>query len=226
MRWVRENCGMKYYITCMAMFALGFRVGIAVAINLFDFRKDFWEIEWRNNKPPYQVEVDPVPADFRELLLFYFKGWGHTCVGGWVLANHQHPSKGFVSAEAFEAWFSKTRKTFGESDPKNSWALDGDWVDSYDQLGNVVGQKFLYRFGTHSFRRLHRTTFVEQGHKHGINMYDVKTMCRYQTWKSFEVYINQFKILENHAACVDIAINPMVKEAIRGNQDQTSLNHY
>lgn len=231
MKWVRENCAMKYYYTCMAMFAMGFRVGMAVAINLFDFQKDYWELAYRNNKSPYQVEVDPVPAEFRELTLFYVKAFGHTLMGGWTLPNGQHPSKGFVSAVAFEAWFSKARQGYAKSpsvegDIDHSWALSGDWVDTFDQLGKPVGQKFLYRFGTHSFRRLHRTTFVDAGHKHGFSMYEVKTMCRYQSWKNFEVYINQFKILENHHDCVQVAINPLIREAIKGNQEQTSLNHY
>lgn len=226
MKWVREHCSMKYYVACMIMFGMGLRVGMVVAVNLFDFRKDFCELAWRNNKAPYQIEIDPVPADLRELILFYVKTSGHTLIGGWFLPNMQHPSKGYVSAEAFEAWFSKARKSYAEADAIHAWALDGEWVDTFDQNDNPIGQKFLYRFGTHSFRRLHRTTFVEQGHKRGINMYDVKTMCRYQSWKNFEVYINQFKILENHAACVDIAINPTIKEAIRGDQEQTSLNHY
>lgn len=217
---------MKYYVTCMIMFGMGLRVGMAVAVNLFDFRNEYRELAYRNNKPPYQIEVDPVPEDLRELIMFYAKGWGHTLMGGWLLPNHQNPAKGFVSAEAFEAWFSKTRKAYGEAKPENAWALSGEWTDTYDQSGNPIGQKWNYRFGTHSFRRLHRTTFVDGGHKHGIHLYDVKTMCRYQSWKSFEVYINQFKILENHKSCVDLTINPTIKEAIKGSQEQMNLNYF
>ena len=220
MKYIREHYGMKFYVTCMIMFGMGFRVGYAVAVNILDFKDNFTKLSYRDNKSDL-VHTDPVPLELQELIKFYVTTNAHTLVGGWLLPNTKNPRKGYTSSSAFHAWFSKVRQNIGKIYPE---FLDGEWIETLDKNRKPTGKlKWVYRIGTHSFRRLHRTTFVMEGHKAGISKNDIKFMCHYRSWTAFEVYINEFQILESHDKCVNIAINPMLRQVVRGHQSQTSL---
>lgn len=223
MDYIKKKYAMRYYLVCMFLFGMGLRVGSAVAINLFDFRDNFTKLAYRDNKSD-KIQVDPIPEDLQHLVKLFVKLHGHTCVGGWILPNTYIPSRGFVSSTAFQTWFCKVRQGIGEEHPE---FLDGEFIETLDKNKKPTGKvKWCYRIGTHSFRRLHRTTFVREGAKVGISKNDIKFMCHYESWKAFEVYINEFEILENHKACVDLAINPLIRQVLTGHNEQTSLNAY
>lgn len=232
--YVRKTCGPKYFWAILTQFGMGFRSGIVVAINILDYQDDFRKLQWRDNKTD-EVHVDPVPDFLRELTKDYVRLCGWSLVSGWMLPNHQHPSRGFVKAEAYEAWFCKVRKALAKDHP--SFA-DGYWLDPCTDVANSsefhynkrldlqFNNQWKYRIGTHSLRRLHRTLFAEKGQELGLTLHQVKEMCHYKDWVAFETYINHFKDMERHGEVVNQIYSPIIRDCLNGNQSQTRLQNY
>lgn len=223
--YVRRNCGPKYFWAVLTQFGMGFRSGILVAVNVLDYQDDFRKLVWRDNKTN-EVHVDPVPDFLRELTRDYVRMCGYSLVNGWMLPNHQHPGKGFVSEASYEAWFAKIRKVIG-LESKNF--LEGYWMDPAlkdARVGLQFNNQWRYRIGTHSLRRLHRTVFAERGQALGLTLHQVKEMCHYRDWASFETYINRFKELEKHEVVVNQIFSPIMRDCLHGNQNQTRLQNY
>lgn len=210
LNYVKEHCGLQYHIMILLQYVMGWRASELVSCHLLDFKSKFCRVDYRCAKTNEIIYNSPVPKPVAELIKTYVTLEGHRLKYGFLFPAYTRMSNKHLTAQYYETWFAKIRKEIGKKYPR--------FLDKYIHKSN----RTTYRIGTHSLRRLHRTTL-----KNNIkDLYLVKELCNYRDWESFERYINHAEIENKREQLLTDIFNPLVKDLWTGSSEQSRLSNF
>ena len=211
LKFLRKHYDPKWFLFVLIQFSLGLRCSECAAINIVDFKDKFKWLNYRQAKTNKMIYNEPVPEPLRLLIINYVMRNQLRLVDGYLFPNYSGKGS-YYSTETIGCFWTKWRIGCAKEYKTDKW------LDKYPQKDN----KLRYRIGSHSLRRLHRTTLS----KKISNDWLLAQLCHYDDMSSFLRYKNEFEVLENAEQLILPHMNPIVSRISDISLGQRSLNDF
>jgi len=204
----------KYYVLVLFQAMLGLRASEALAMQIWDFSEEYKYVTYRQAKTNKMIEKEPVPEELRQLIMAYIYHNKHRLIDGYLFPNHT--GKGHVmTTESYGSLWTKWRRQLAEDGHKN-------FVDRYEITSKSGRLHRRYRISSHSLRRLHRTILWKDIKNYKI----VMELCHYESYQSFERYINEFELMEKKDDYLMNVLNPIANKLTMFAEGQQQLTSF
>ena len=218
LKYLKENVDPKFFVMVLTQFGMGMRCSEMLHINMYDFRDKYSKLTYRQAKSNEILPDEPVPEPLQKIIIAYIYHNAHRMIDGYLFSDPKiHNKKNKMptyTTETYGSYWAKWRQAVGKKHPG---FLDHHFITSCSGR-----QMKMYRIGTHSLRRLHRTVLANNVE----NPFILKELCNYKDISTLDRYVNGFKIREHKAQYLDPIIGPVISDAALTAAGQTRLGEY